>query len=220
MAYWPLPNTTGLVRYANNYDASGDVAITGNLWNTRWDYYLNPKNSILAVTAMPPIPSRRPAPSAWRPAAPTFGNYAGNSNALNQSLAAGWTYTVSPTVVNEFRLGYMRYHVFDVPNGYGTQPATAGGYSRPEPGQNLYLRYALLRHSGFRRERRKLGYGLGVNQCNCPLTQSERQIQFVDNVHKIVGNHSFKFGADLRYAMNLRVPSDSHRAGELYFNGN
>ena len=39
-----------------------------------------------------------------------------------------------------------------------------------------------------------------MNQCNCPLTQSERQIQFVDNVTKIRGNHSFKFGADLRYA--------------------
>ena len=52
------------------------------------------------------------------------------------------------------------------------------------------------------------------------MTQSERQIQFVDNLTKIHGNHSFKFGADLRYAMNLRVPSDSHRAGELYFNGN
>ena len=59
-----------------------------------------------------------------------------------------------------------------------------------------------------------------MNQCNCPLTQSERQIQFVDNLNKIHGNHSFKFGADLRYAKNLRVPSDSHRAGELYFNGN
>ena len=31
------------------------------------------------------------------------------------------------------------------------------------------------------------------------------------------GNHTFKGGADLRYAQNLRVPSDSHRSGELYF---
>ena len=51
------------------------------------------------------------------------------------------------------------------------------------------------------------------------MTQTERQIQFIDNVTKIHGNHSFKFGADLRYALNLRVPSDSHRAGESYFNG-
>ena len=34
----------------------------------------------------------------------------------------------------------------------------------------------------------------------------------------IQSNHSFKFGADVRRAYNLRVPSDSHRAGELTFN--
>ena len=66
----------------------------------------------------------------------------------------------------------------------------------------------------------KLGYSLDVNQCNCPLTQTESQYQFVDNLAKISGNHSFKFGTDLRYAQNLRVPSDSHRAGDLAFSGN
>jgi hypothetical protein len=219
MAYWPLPNTTGL-GYANNYDASGDVAITGNLWNTRWDYYLNPKNAIFGRYSYAAYTEQAPGAFGLEAGGPNFGNYAGNSNALNQSLAAGWTYTISPTVVNEFRLGYMRYHVFDVPNGYGTQPATAAGI----PGLNLDNTYTSgmpyfdIQDAGVNDD--KLGYGLGVNQCNCPLTQSERQIQFVDNVHKIMGNHSFKFGADLRYAMNLRVPSDSHRAGELYFNGN
>ncbi len=44
-------------------------------------------------------------------------------------------------------------------------------------------------------------------------------MQFVDNLTKVVGNHSFKFGADMRYAQNLRVPSDVHRAGELTFAG-
>ena len=42
---------------------------------------------------------------------------------------------------------------------------------------------------------------------------------FVDNLSKTFGKHTFKFGADLKYALNLRVPSDSHRAGELTFNG-
>jgi hypothetical protein len=61
------------------------------------------------------------------------------------------------------------------------------------------------------------GYSLGANQCNCPLLESEHQYQFVNNWTKIRGNHSFKFGADIRYAYNLRVPSDQHRAGELNF---
>ena len=32
-----------------------------------------------------------------------------------------------------------------------------------------------------------------------------------------MGNHSFKFGVDIRRAYNLRVPSDAHRSGELTF---
>ena len=32
-----------------------------------------------------------------------------------------------------------------------------------------------------------------------------------------MGTHSLKFGVDMRYAKNLRVPSDSNRAGELHF---
>jgi hypothetical protein len=63
----------------------------------------------------------------------------------------------------------------------------------------------------------RFGYALGVNGCNCPLIQDEDQYQFVNNWTKIQGNHTFKFGADIRRAHNLRVPSDRHRSGELNF---
>jgi len=61
------------------------------------------------------------------------------------------------------------------------------------------------------------GDGLNIGRCNCPLTERERQIQFVNNWTKIQGNHTFKFGADIRYATNLRIPSDSSRTGILNF---
>ncbi|HLM97948.1 MAG TPA: TonB-dependent receptor [Bryobacteraceae bacterium] len=219
LAYIPLPNTTQFNPVGNNYDASGDVAITGNAWDTRWDYYLNQKNTIFGRYSFAEFTEQAPGAFGTEAGGQNFGNYAGNSNARNQSLAIGWTYTVSPTLINEFRLGYMRYHVFDVPNGYGTDPATQAGI----PGMNLDKTYTSgmpyfdIQDAGLNDI--KLGYSLGANQCNCPLTQSERQIQFIDNVTKIHGNHTFKFGADLRYALNLRVPSDSHRAGESYFTG-
>ena len=61
------------------------------------------------------------------------------------------------------------------------------------------------------------GDGLGVARCNCPLTESEQQVQFVNNWTKIKGNHQIKFGADIRYALNLRIPSDNNRTGEYNF---
>ena len=61
------------------------------------------------------------------------------------------------------------------------------------------------------------GDGLSVNRCNCPLTEREDQFQIVNNWTKIVGNHTIKVGADLRYGRNLRVPSDNDRDGLLNF---
>ena len=54
-------------------------------------------------------------------------------------------------------------------------------------------------------------------RCNCPLTESEQQFQFVNNWTKFKGNHQIKFGGDIRYAMNLRIPSDNNRTGEYNF---
>ena len=67
--------------------------------------------------------------------------------------------------------------------------------------------------------RMAFGSGLGdrVGRCNCPLDEDEQQFQVVGNVTKLMGNHSIKFGVDVRRAYNLRVPSDRHRSGELNF---
>jgi hypothetical protein len=220
LAYFPLPNTQQIsgAPFVNNFSENGNIAITGNSWNTREDYYLNSKHTIFGRYSYASFTETAPGAFGADAGGPAFGNYAGNSQALNQSLSLGWTYIVNPTMVNEFRFGYMRYHVFDVPNGYGKQLATAAGI----PGLNLDNTYT----SGLPyfnipspNDAYQLGYALGVNQCNCPLTQTETQYQFIDNLSKIHGKHNFKVGVDLRYAENLRVPSDSHRAGELTFNG-
>src|SRR5205085_1127390 len=111
-----------------------------------------------------------------------------------------------------------------LPGGIGTSPATAAGI----PGLNLdnFYTSGMPNFSIYEpgdadqgvNGRTQLGYALNNNRCNCPLKELERQYQFIDNVSKIHGNHTFKFGADLRYAENPRIPSDNHRAGELQFN--
>ncbi len=64
------------------------------------------------------------------------------------------------------------------------------------------------------------GAGLNINRCNCPLIEKEDQYQVVNNWTKTIRNHAVKFGVDLRYARNLRVPSDVDRTGLFNFNGN
>lgn len=229
LSYIPLPNTTtldssGRVEPFNNYSSSGTLTLIGNQWDTRWDYYLSEKDSLFGRYSYAQYIEQAPGAFGTVAGGPAFSNanYAGDSQALNQSIAFGWTHTVSPTLINEFRFGYMRYHVNDVPNGYGSDPASAAGI----PGENLDKTYTsglpafyIEQNTGgvLNSPNTAFGYSLGTNQCNCPLNQLERQYQFVDNVNKSYGNHNIKFGADIRYAENLRVPSDNHRAGENYF---
>jgi Carboxypeptidase regulatory-like domain len=228
--YFPLPNAAGtvvngVVAPYNNYSASGALTNNGNLWNTRWDYYGNEKNSFFGRYSYAAFDLGAPGAFGFLAGGPSFNNanYAGSSSTLNQSIAGGWTYTASPTLINEFRFGFLHYHITDVPNGVGTSPATQAGILGLNR-DNFYtsgLPYFHIQNvSGNGDLDEKVGYALDVNACNCPLDENERQYQFVDNISKVHGNHNFKFGADVRYALNLRVPSDSHRAGQLGFNNN
>jgi hypothetical protein len=64
------------------------------------------------------------------------------------------------------------------------------------------------------------GWGLAAAQCNCPLDEREYVLQFVDNWTKISGNHTFKWGADVRVAQNRRIASDTPRNGTFSFSQN
>jgi len=218
LQYFPSPNFTQIPNepFINNYAVNGGTTISYNKWDTREDYYLNQKNTIFGRYSYTGYTEAAPGAFGALAGGPNFVNYAGSSESRDDSVAIGWTYTINPTTINEFRFGFFRYHVFDVPQGFGTSPAADAGI----PGLNVDKTYT----SGMPyfdiaapNNDYKLGYALGVNQCNCPLTQTEKQYQFIDNLSKTIGKHTFKVGADLRYALNLRVPSDSHRAGELTF---
>jgi hypothetical protein len=207
---------------ANNFSGSGSNVLNADNFDVRGDYVLNTKTQVFGRYSYQKFLRSGPglfgavAGGAALPA-DSGGQFAGTSNVRNQSLATGFDYTFSPTLLTDFRFGYMRYHVDVAPGGVGTTPATDAGI----PGLNIdklyttgmpYFHVTTTGLPDF-----NFGYSLGANQCNCPLLESEHQYQFVNNWTKIRGNHTFKFGADIRYAYNLRIPSDKHRAGELTF---
>ncbi len=147
MNYFPLPNTGGPNATYNNYTGTGTDTISGNAWNTRWDYYLNDKNTFFGRYSYAGFTQQAPGTFGNLAGGPDFNNanYAGSSQALNQSVAAGWTYTKSINTINEFRFGFLHYHVTDVPNGFGSNPAQRGGDSGPEY-QHRNVRHARVQH--------------------------------------------------------------------------
>jgi hypothetical protein len=154
----------------------------------------------------------------------------GSSNTHNYSLATGFTKTLSPSLLTDFRFGYFKYNPqtqkpdsgtpmtdFGIPNANTDDPKTAGLGSFQLGGDPISGFGGAPANAGQGLVISSFGDGLGVARCNCPLTESEQQFQFVNNWTKILGNHQVKFGGDIRYAMNLRIPSDNNRTGEYNF---
>ena len=148
----------------------------------------------------------------------------GNTKVKNQSLAIGLDWTLSSTSVLDMRFGWFALQRGRAAERLRHEPRPRRrhpGHERPE--RPVHLRPA--RRASSPAAPRDMGFGTGLgggglreSRCNCPLTQDEKQFQFVTNFTKSLGAHTAKFGIDIRRAYNLRVPSDEHRSGVIDFN--
>jgi outer membrane receptor protein involved in Fe transport len=226
LAEFPTPTSTAL---SNNFVGSGSGNFNQNAFDTRIDYNaphgfqvfgrfsldyfnLNGKGSLGSLGGL-----------GFGP-----GGLNGESTVHNYSLATGFDKAIGTTLLTDFRFGYFKYNPQTAYSDASSNPMTAFGIpglnmGTPETG-GLSSFFPTINGSNSGNAQLEglpnFGDGLNVGRCNCPLTESEQQFQFVNNWTKIKGNHQFKFGADIRYAMNLRVPSDANRTGELNFDQN
>jgi hypothetical protein len=208
----PAPNKSAAPNQPN-YQGSGSIALQEDSFNGRVDHYTTTKLHVFGRYSQQRFDMTSPA---------IFGlaggtgfdasNFAGTSYSLNYSIAAGFDYVATPTLVTDFRFGFFRYHVDVNPLGLETTPAKDAGI----PGLNLGTPITGGMPS-FVGLGTSFGFGLGVNNCNCPLLENQHQFQMANNWTKSMGNHTIKFGADIRHAYNLRVPSDNHPSGALTF---
>ena len=136
----------------------------------------------------------------------------------NQSLAYGFDYAVVADAAGRLPVRLLQVQRQRAAVRLRHHAGRRRGHSRAEPRQTFTsgLPAGFIDGDGDQ-PAFNFGSGLGVNRCNCPLDQDEKQLQLVGNVTKTDGNHTFKFGVDVRRAHNLRVPSDAHRSGELTF---
>jgi hypothetical protein len=212
LALFPAPQSGGVF---NNFRGSGSGPFSQNSFDTRIDYTVSPSVNLFGRFSLDyfKLSGTGVLGPLGGPGTGLLG-LAGSSITHNYSLATGFTKTLNPTLLTDFRFGWFKYNPqtmkpdggtpmtgFGIPNANTSDPKTAG--------LGAFLLGTTI--SNF-------GDGLGVARCNCPLTEREDQFQFVNNWTKTKGNHIFKFGADIRYARNLRIPSDNNRTGEYNFN--
>ncbi|HYY57032.1 MAG TPA: carboxypeptidase-like regulatory domain-containing protein, partial [Pyrinomonadaceae bacterium] len=206
----PAPTLPGTV---NNFTASGSELFDNDTFDIRIDSRANDSLNIFGRYSFADYTRNGPS---------VFGlgggrelvTLGGSSKVRNQSLALGFDYTLNPTTVLDMRFGYFKYKVNVLPVDFGQATSTDLGI----PGVNLDdfssgLSEFEIQGSGDLAF--NAGSGLNTNRCNCPLDEDESQYQVVANLSKLWGNHSLKFGVDVRRATNLRVPSDEHRSGHF-----
>lgn len=233
LALFPDPGAGAPV--LNNFVGAGSGPFTSNAFDTRIDYTVSPTLNVFGRFSLAyyTISGKGLLGALGGPGnggtsdAPGL---SGSSNTHNYSLATGFNKTVTNSWLTDVRFGYFKYNPqtskpdsgspmtnFGIPGANTSDPKTAGLGSFQLGKDPLSGFNGTDNAGGNGLVVSSFGDGLGVARCNCPLTESEQQFQFVNNWTHVRGNHQIKFGADLRYAMNLRIPSDNNRTGEYNF---
>jgi Carboxypeptidase regulatory-like domain len=205
----------------SNFHGSGTGGLNSDQWTVRGDYNLtSTMHAFGRFSRFTDTLTGKTEFGAGGGRGFGIGGYAGTSKGANDSLASGMDIAISPKLLTDFRLAYYRYNIvtskFDQSvesaNQLGIPGLNTGDYyTGGSPGYDIGTLPGGSTQPVF-------GSDLNVNRCNCPLTEKEDQFQIVNNWTKIWGNHTVKVGADLRYARNLRVPSDNNRTGILISN--
>lgn len=230
LAAFPSPTSSGTCPVGttdsgckNNFVGAGAGPYDQKSFDVRVDYATSSTVSIFGRFSLNKFSlSGKPSLGAVGGVGFGPGGLAGSSIVHNYSLASGVTKTFSASLLADFRFGYFKYNPQTNKPDAGTTAMTNFGIPNANLGDNFTSglgEFDMVNGSGNNTSSNlsNFGDGLGVARCNCPLVESEQQFQWVTNWTKMKGNHQFKFGADIRYAQNLRVPSDSNRTGVYSF---
>ncbi len=210
-----------------NYAAGGTGGFNSNQWDVRGDYQVSERiHAFGRFSRFTDTLTGKTMFGAAGGAGFGIGSYGGNSSGANDSLALGTDIAVNSKLVTDVRLGYYRYNINNQKYDAGVDFATQLGIPNENRGTvdtsgaplfNLTEVGSFGNPNNSQGAGPQYGGGLNVTRCNCPTKEKEDQFQLVNNWTKTLGNHNIKVGADLRYARNLRVPSDNDRTGNNNF---
>jgi len=212
MELYPEPNYSDVTR--TNYLSNPPWKTDRNQYDLRVDHNFSSKDTMFGRYSWYDFDALRgaPLPGLARGAS-------GNDRSLDankgRSLALSETHVFSTTVVNEFRFGYKYLKVHkrndsDIPMEEANARYGIKGVPPPKAGEVYGLSRITL--GG------KLGF-IGLGGANFqPNIKDTSTYQFLDNLTWIHGNHSMKFGADIRYDQSM-INGIWQGRGQRNFNG-
>lgn len=202
---YPAANAPG--QY-NNYFVNRSQPDDTNHFDVRFDENLSSRNQLFERVSY----SKRHAnfPGDFTGLGDNAGFGAGDFHDSSLNLGVGWTYDISPTLVNETRFGYSHLRTTSAPPSASETgvPAQFGIQGIPQTSGNGGL--PTIDVSGLT--------SLGAGAFASPNQRSSDTIQFTENLTKIHGGHSFKGGFEYQ---RLHFPwnDPAWSRGEFSFGG-
>ncbi len=208
-SYYPVPNYGNLSSVSNNYLASFNVPINSAQGDVRVDQVLSPRQLLYARYT---YKNRRvldyAKDSSGNPGSELLGSTSKPEIYNATTVAHNWM--ITPSLVNEIRGGFTRIHR-DVTFGV-TSAAAASQLGLTELPGPLPPGYDVptVNIAGF----------IGIHSPTSYLIKKEGTSQVLDTLTYTKGQHTMKFGGDIRKLSSLhtQVFSD-YRLGYYQFNG-
>jgi outer membrane receptor protein involved in Fe transport len=207
LARLPLPNLPGLT---NNYETSGTFIQDRNSFDVKINHNFSEKTTMFGrYSYFKSLTSDLPLLGALGGPA-TLSGTASTGPGRNDSVSVNLTHVFSPKLITEFRFGYVRVHITgDVPseenlgNSLGIQGTNLGDFfSTNGIPQILIGSYETLGSIG-----------------TLPFDIKENSYNIVNNWTRIVGNHTIRFGADIRKLRLDKLQATGNPRGQFTFAG-
>ncbi len=191
--YGTLNSNKSLSNFSNNYTTNLPFTKTTDSFDTKLDYAFNEKNHLSGRWSWQRVVTFQQAAFGNFFGGPAGGGFEGNGNQTAYSTGLNYDHVFSPTFFTEARFGVAHLRNTALPNDYGTTDATTLGI----PGVNIS-------GQAFTTGQAAITINGGVSNpimgysASEPWIRAEANIDFVNNWTKIVGNHTIKWGLDLR----------------------
>ncbi|HYM06897.1 MAG TPA: TonB-dependent receptor, partial [Terriglobales bacterium] len=186
-ALYPAPNVAGA--FTNNYVVNAPGRDTIDQMDSRADYNISSRQQIFGRFSLsqrdrfqaPPLPGLADG-----------GNYGtGNYFEGTRGAVLAHTFTISPSMVNEVRIGFNRNHYRDNIPAYGQNYPGSGLAVPGVPNNPTVNGLTLFQPSGYQRIGEP-GY--------TPTFSTSQEFQYGDTLNIIHGRHSIKLGPQVRFS--------------------
>ncbi|HTZ56489.1 MAG TPA: TonB-dependent receptor [Acidobacteriaceae bacterium] len=222
MKEMPLPNT-GNGSVFNNYAGSGSGGFNTDQFDVRVDDQLRQSfHAFGRYTRFNSSLNGQPVFGAAGGPGFGLGDFAGTDSALDQSVAAGGDYALSPRWLTDFRFGWFRLHIDEVgPDSnqpLGTQLGIPGVNQGDLSITGGLPQFQIGVPSNGANGSSTITYGTSAEL----YQQTESQYQVTNNWTRYVGsNHNVRFGGEIRFALNHLVGLNNNNlaSGQFQFPG-